>query len=313
MASPKTTVEKLVIVLPRVNQCEHIADCHYFRGCDFYGGVIWLGSLIKAMSLMGINDRLVRTSVFRLVKEDWLCAERVGRRSYYRFTAYGENEYQRAASRIYGEPKHPWNGRWQLLLVREIEEPTIREKVRRSLQWQGFRSISPGVYAKPESGGISVMQTLEEFGVKDQVLPMEASAFEGTSKNLLSSVIADHWHLNDVADRYNAFLSRFEEANLLLESGITFSIADAFVVRVLLIHDRWRAILQDIRLPDEILPAEWPGRVAEISREYLSKSWERVCRYIRSELEVIKNDGAGVFGVCESFQRSILVRCDETN
>ena len=96
MASPKTTVEKLVTGFTSrkpmrstsliITVFGDVISCH--------GGVIWLGSLVKAMSLMGINDRLVRTSVFRLVKEDWLCAERVGRRSYYRFTAYGENEYQ---------------------------------------------------------------------------------------------------------------------------------------------------------------------------------------------------------------------------
>ena len=291
MASPKTTVEKLVIGFTSrkpmrstsliITVFGDVISCH--------GGVIWLGSLVKAMSLMGINDRLVRTSVFRLVKEDWLCAERVGRRSYYRFTAYGENEYQRAASRIYGEPKNPWNGRWQLLLVRDIEEPVIREKVRRSLQWQGFRSISPGVFAKPESGGISVMQTLEEFGVKDQVIPMEASTFEGTSKNLLSSIVAEHWHLEDVADRYKVFLRRFDEINSLLDGGITFSMADAFVVRVLLIHDLRRAILQDIRLPDEILPVEWPGRAAEkLAANIYQKVGRESVEYIRSELEADK-------------------------
>ncbi len=288
MASPKTAVEKLVIGFTSrkpmrstsliVTVFGDVISCH--------GGVIWLGSLVKAMSLMGINDRLVRTSVFRLVKEDWLCAERVGRRSYYRFTAYGENEYQRAASRIYGEPKNPWNGRWQLLLVRDIEELIIREKVRRSLQWQGFRSISPGVFAKPESGGISVMQALEEFGVKDQVIPMEASTFEGTSKNLLSSIVAEHWHLKDVADRYKVFLRRFEAVNSLLNNGDTFSMSEAFVVRVLLIHDLRRAILQDIRLPDEILPVDWPGRVAEkLAANIYQKVRRESVGYIRSELE----------------------------
>ena len=291
MASPETTVEKLVTGFTSrkpmrstsliITVFGDVISCH--------GGVIWLGSLVKAMSLMGINDRLVRTSVFRLVKEDWLCAERVGRRSYYRFTAYGENEYQRAASRIYGEPKNPWNGRWQLLLVRDIEEPVIREKVRRSLQWQGFRSISPGVFAKPESGDKSVMQTLEEFGVKDRVIPMEASTFDGTSKSLLSSVVAEHWHLNDVADRYKVFLRRFEEVNSLLNNGDTFSMAEAFVVRVLLIHDLRRAILQDIRLPDEILPAEWPGRAAEkLAANIYQKVGRESVEYIRSELEADK-------------------------
>ncbi len=53
-----------------------------------HGHTIWLGSLVKALAPIGVNERLVRTTVFRLVKEGWLEAERVGRRSYYRFSAH---------------------------------------------------------------------------------------------------------------------------------------------------------------------------------------------------------------------------------
>ena len=34
-----------------------------------HGGVIWLGSLVEALGLLGIDERLVRTSTFRLVQE----------------------------------------------------------------------------------------------------------------------------------------------------------------------------------------------------------------------------------------------------
>ena len=33
------------------------------------GGTVWLGSLIRAMAEFGVNERLVRTSVFRLARE----------------------------------------------------------------------------------------------------------------------------------------------------------------------------------------------------------------------------------------------------
>lgn len=43
-----------------------------------HGRTIWLGSLVQALAPIGVNERLVRTSVFRLVKEGWLEADRVG-------------------------------------------------------------------------------------------------------------------------------------------------------------------------------------------------------------------------------------------
>jgi DNA-binding transcriptional regulator PaaX len=37
-----------------------------------HGGSVWLGSFINLVKPLGINDRLVRTSVFRLSKDGWL-------------------------------------------------------------------------------------------------------------------------------------------------------------------------------------------------------------------------------------------------
>ncbi len=36
------------------------------------GGRIWLGSLIRLLEPLELNERLIRTSVFRLAKEQWL-------------------------------------------------------------------------------------------------------------------------------------------------------------------------------------------------------------------------------------------------
>ena len=35
-----------------------------------HGGAVWLGSLIELLAPLGVTDRLVRTSVFRLVQEE---------------------------------------------------------------------------------------------------------------------------------------------------------------------------------------------------------------------------------------------------
>jgi phenylacetic acid degradation operon negative regulatory protein len=50
------------------------------------GGGIWLGSLIGLLAPLGLNERLVRTAVFRLAQDDWLEAVAQGRRADYRLT-----------------------------------------------------------------------------------------------------------------------------------------------------------------------------------------------------------------------------------
>jgi phenylacetic acid degradation operon negative regulatory protein len=54
-----------------------------------HGGAVMLAGLIDLLAPFGINERLVRTSVFRLAREGWLKAKPVGRESLYRLTTDG--------------------------------------------------------------------------------------------------------------------------------------------------------------------------------------------------------------------------------
>ncbi len=71
-----------------------------------YADGIWLGDVIELMEPLGINERLVRTSAFRLIDEGWLSARREGRRSYYTLTATGTRRFETAYHHIY-TPKTP--------------------------------------------------------------------------------------------------------------------------------------------------------------------------------------------------------------
>ena len=113
-----------------------------------HGGSLWLGSLIRVLELFGVNERLTRTSVYRLVQDDWLGVERSGRRSYYRFAPHGQREFLRAARRIYSIERLPWDGSWTLADSARVSGE-VRERLRRSLGWIGFGQLVPGVYAHP--------------------------------------------------------------------------------------------------------------------------------------------------------------------
>ena len=42
------------------------------------GGKIWLGGLINLLAPLDLNERLIRTTVFRLVKDEWLTTKKNG-------------------------------------------------------------------------------------------------------------------------------------------------------------------------------------------------------------------------------------------
>src|SRR5208337_2012696 len=75
-----------------------------------HGGAVWLSGLIRLLAPLGLNERLVRTSVYRLAREGWLSAQQDGRRSLYRLTALGLTRFEHAYRRIYAPPESDWDG-----------------------------------------------------------------------------------------------------------------------------------------------------------------------------------------------------------
>jgi len=268
-----------------------------------HGGVIWMGSLVHALGLLGLNDRLVRTSVFRMVQDGWLESEKVGRRSYYRFSVYGSHEYERAARRVYAVEREAWHGRWQLLIPLAIAEGN-RERFKRSLLWQGFRQISAGTFARPGDMDNTLLETLAEFDANDQVILMEAKTSELTAFRTINMLVQEQWQLDEVAQRYREFLARFKQLKQVLDKPQLLDPESAFIARTLLIHDYRRVLLRDTQLPEELLPPAWLGREAMLltSELYLALAQASMA-YITTRLE----GGHGLMpGAKESFTKRFV-------
>ena len=250
-----------------------------------HGHTVWLGSLIPVMAHFGINERLVRTSVFRLVQEDWLESNRVGRRSYYRFSSYGTHEYERAAARIYSLDDARWPGNWQLVIPVSVPDDR-REKLNRSLRWQGYRNIASGTLGKPGPGGAELHETLMEFEVADKVLVMNADAPERSPPRVMRELVYKSWRLEEVAEGYTDFLDRFKPLQKWLKGRDPLNPEIAFISRLLLIQDYRRLLLKDTPIPSELLPPAWPGVEArETTADIYRLLAEPSIEYVTNNLE----------------------------
>src|SRR5574343_783484 len=129
------------------------------------GSRIWLGSLIELLEPLGLNERLVRTSVFRLAKEEWLRTEAFGRRRDYVLTPSGHRRFEEASRHIYASHAPLWDRRWRLILVVGELDPKMREQVRRALFWQGFGALGADCFVHPSAELSSVMDTLITEGL----------------------------------------------------------------------------------------------------------------------------------------------------
>jgi phenylacetic acid degradation operon negative regulatory protein len=114
-----------------------------------------LAGLIALLAPFGINERLVRTSVFRLAREGWLQATPVGRESLYRLTRDGARRFEQAYQRIYAPPAEGWDDTWELVLA-DGSTPAHRRALMQELGWAGFGMLAPGVCARPATGDSAV-------------------------------------------------------------------------------------------------------------------------------------------------------------
>lgn len=233
-----------------------------------HGGAIWLGSLIELLAPLGVADRLVRTSVFRLVQEGWLTASREGRRSRYGFDPKSLLRFQRADRRIYAPPGLHWDGCWTLVLAGNGSiDAELRTAVRKELEWEGFAMPTPGVLAHPAASPEGLSEALQRTGASEKVFVLTASELPGAGSRPLRELAQDGWDLTAVARSYVDFIGQFTPLLAVLRAEKEIAPEAAFTIRSLLIHAYRRLQLHDPMLPIELLPDPWPGSDAyEVAR-----------------------------------------------
>jgi len=225
------------------------------------GGTVWIGSLIRVLSDFGVSERLVRTSVFRLTRDDWLDVNPVGRRSYYSLTKGGVRRFEQATQRIYGEPRQSWSGDWCLVLLADLDAEQ-KEAVRKELGWLGFGAISTNVLAHPSPAMSELEQTLKQMGVERNLLVMQGRTLGKNQDDTMRALVHKSWNLDEIDSRYEDFITQFRPVFRAVEKGGKTDDRIAFQIRTLLIQEYRRILLRDPLLPAEMLPAGWHGTAA---------------------------------------------------
>lgn len=247
------------------------------------GGTVWLGSLIRVMADFGISERLVRTSVFRLVKDGWLTSDQIGRRSYYSLTKVGRERFDQATNRIYGTPTPQWRGEWCLLLLSMLATDA-KEKVRKEFGWLGFGPMSANVLAHPAPDMAELEVTLNRLGVTDSVVVMRGNTVK--SEHAMRELTRSCWNLDDIDARYQAFTERFRPLMRALSGTKGLTNQSAFLVRTLLIQEYRKVLLRDPQLPVELLPADWHGAAAyQLCRNLYRNVYAGADAYLDMSLE----------------------------
>jgi phenylacetic acid degradation operon negative regulatory protein len=248
---------------------------------------LWLSEMIELLRPFDVDERLVRTSAFRLAEEGWIEPQRHGRRSRYLLTDSGAQRIESAYRRIYDSPPQSWDGRWTMVIANGGNGAGDRAQLRKELAWEGFALLAPGVALHPCADSEALAAMLQRLGLRAEAMVLEAR--EQAELGALSSrrLLAECWRLDELAAQYQRFVRSFEPLLSLLENGGDEADAElVFAAQTLLIHAYRRVVLHDPRLPGDLLPAQWPGRRAyELCRSIYLRSFETVTLFLDRHLE----------------------------
>jgi phenylacetic acid degradation operon negative regulatory protein len=249
------------------------------------GGTVWIGSLIRALTDFGVSERLVRTSVFRLTRDNWLEVDQVGRRSYYSLTKDGVRRFEQATQRIYGEPRQSWSGDWCLVLLADLDAEQ-KEAVRKELGWLGFGAISTNVLAHPSPAMSEVERTLKQIGTGRDLVVMQGRTLGKNQDDAMRALVHKSWNLDEIDQRYEEFIAQYRPVFKAVGKGRSCDDRTAFHIRTLMIQEYRRVLLRDPLLPAEMLPAGWHGTAAyQLCRNLYRLIYSQADSFMTDEFE----------------------------
>jgi len=234
----------------------------------------WLSTLFRFLAPFGVNERAVRTGIYRLSRSGWFEAVAVGRRSRYRLTAPGKKGFEQAFHRVYDPPFVRWNGRWEGVIVgMDAIGPAARKRVRDELSWAGFARFGGAVFLRPARRDGSIERIAASTHLGEAMTVFEAHDRVERGIATLRSRTMEAWSLASLAADYQRFIAHFGGV-ADGASGLEPDAEQAFVLRVLLMHAYRRVRLRDPQLPRDVLPADWPA-----ARAYgLARKLHRITR-----------------------------------
>ncbi|MCW2898634.1 MAG: putative regulatory protein [Streptosporangiaceae bacterium] len=226
------------------------------------GRPVWTSAFLRALALVGVEEKSSRQALARSATEGWLESERHGRRTSWRLTPAGRRLLSQGAERIYGfgVPVATWDRRWLVALASVPENNRrLRHLLRTRLAWNGLGNLSPGVWVSPHPEcQARVREVLAQAGVAET-----ATIFVGELGDTGEArrVAGQAWDLAAIELAYENFLT---EARVLRPAGPEETLA----AQLRLVQEWRRFPFLDPSLPPELLPSGWSGtRAAALFRD----------------------------------------------
>jgi phenylacetic acid degradation operon negative regulatory protein len=241
-------------------------------------GWLPIAALIKLLAALGVDEPAVRSAISRLKRRGLLQASRREGAAGYALSDAATEILAEGDARIFVPSTQVADG-WLLAVFSVPEsERAKRHTLRSALMTLGFGAASAGVWVAPAHRYELTAATMERLNLAPYVDLFRADylAFGDIGK-----LVAQWWDLGSLREEYQRFMAAYRP---VLGRATTPEQAFADWVNAL---TAWRRLpYHDPGLPNELLPADWPGRAARELFEALRDQLARPARdYATSLLE----------------------------
>ena len=247
-----------------------------------YGGEIWLGSLVKLLEPLEVNERLVRTSIFRLTKDGWLKSRKKGRNSYYHACQMGVIESNE--QRIFFQQEE-WDGNWRFIVGISMESASAeRDAFRKRLNKEGFCAISSNVFGHPTYPFKQIEKLLSHYALSDAYVLISGRNAKGQPLEYEKARRVIHrCMINELEQSYNDILTLYRPIYEAREALSELTAEQSFCLRAVLINDYRRVLWHDTVRSNMLFDDDWVGRrVRKVVAEIYCRIEEKSNHYFES-------------------------------
>jgi phenylacetic acid degradation operon negative regulatory protein len=210
-----------------------------------------VAAIVRMLDPLGIAAPAVRTAISRMVMQGWLEPVTLRGGRGYRATERANRRLDEAADRIYRRTGHSWDGSWHLAFVHPPAGRSARTRLRADLAFVGYAELADNVWVSPFPR-TELPEVLDRAG---------ASAGTARAQDFEPPPIGA-WDLAALRAAYDEWLTVADDLIAGQLTGHDDEDEAAFAARFLLVHEWRKFLFADPGLPDDLLPADWPGREA---------------------------------------------------
>jgi phenylacetic acid degradation operon negative regulatory protein len=217
-------------------------------------GFIASSALVDLVTAFGMTEAAARAALSRLSRDGVLERTRSGRTTAYRLSPARAEGAERAGRELMQFAAAPtaWDGQWTCVVVSAPGADGRRRAVRRRLRRLGLGALSDEVWITPRPLVGPIRRAVA--GLEDG----EVAVFRATEVEVPHGAdLTAAWDIAGLRAGYDALAAALEPMERRIDDG-SMGAAEALLARTGLL-DRWRDLVSvDPRLPDELLPDDWP-------------------------------------------------------